>query len=101
MTSTLGVIFEDFYMCVRLIYKDKLQDNYSIFYEFLMNYTQIFSFKQQENGQRLSSERVNYSNKRNNYMVINFIANGRKYAHGNQYGDAFKISQVESLSNLN
>ena len=43
--STLGVIFEDFYMCVRLIYKDKLQDNYSIFNEFLMNYTQIVSFK--------------------------------------------------------
>ena len=38
---TLGVIFEDFYMCVSLIYKDKLQDNYSIFNEFLMNYTQI------------------------------------------------------------
>ena len=36
--STLGVIFEDFYMCVSLIYKDKLQDNYSIFNEFLMNY---------------------------------------------------------------
>ena len=43
--STLGVIFEDFYMCVCLIYKDKLQDNYSIFNEFLMNYTQIISFK--------------------------------------------------------
>ena len=58
MTSTLGVIFEDFYMCVSLTYKDKLQDNYSIFNEFLMNYTQIVSFKFQENGQRLSSERV-------------------------------------------
>ena len=58
MTSTLGVIFEDFYMCVSLTYKDKLQDNYSIFNEFLMNYTQIVSFKLQENGQRLSSERV-------------------------------------------
>ena len=56
--STLGVIFEDFYMCVSLTYKDKLQDNYSIFNEFLMNYTQIVSFKFQENGQRLSSERV-------------------------------------------
>ena len=54
MTSTLGVIFEDFYMCVSLTYKDKLQDNYS----FLMNYTQIVSFKFQENGQMLSSERV-------------------------------------------
>ena len=59
MTSTLGVIFEDFYMCVSLTYKDKLQDNYSIFNEFLMNYTQIVSFKFQENGKRLSSERVN------------------------------------------
>ena len=59
MTSTLGVTFEDFYMCVSLTYKDKLQDNYSIFNEFLMNYTQIVSFKFQENGQRLSSERVN------------------------------------------
>ena len=56
MTSTLGVIFEDFYMHVSLTYK--LQDNYSIFNEFLMNYTQIVSFKFQENGQRLSSERV-------------------------------------------
>ena len=51
MTSTLGVIFEDFYMCVSLTYKDKLQDNYSIFNEFLMNCTQIVSFKFQENGQ--------------------------------------------------
>ena len=41
----LGAIFEDFYMCVNLICKDKLQDNYSIFNEFLMNYTQIISFK--------------------------------------------------------
>ena len=62
MTSTLGVIFEDFYMCVSLTYKDKIQDNYSIFNEFLMNYTQIVSFKFQENDQRLSSERVNVSN---------------------------------------
>ena len=30
----LVVIFEDFYMCVSLINKDKLQDNYSIFNEF-------------------------------------------------------------------
>ena len=36
--STLGVIFEDFYMCVSLIYKDKLQDNYSIFNELYPNY---------------------------------------------------------------
>ena len=43
--STLGVIFEDFYMCASLIYKDKLQDNYSIFNEILKNYTQIISFK--------------------------------------------------------
>ena len=43
--STLGVIFEDFYMYVSLMYKDKLQDNYFIFNEFLMNYTQIVSFK--------------------------------------------------------
>ena len=43
--SMSGVIFEDFYMHVILIYKDKLQDNYSIFNEFLMNYTQIVSFK--------------------------------------------------------
>ena len=56
--STLDVIFEDFYMCVSMIYKDKLQDNYSIFNEFLMKYTQIVSFKFQENGQRFSSERV-------------------------------------------
>ena len=41
----LGVVFENFYMCVSLIYKDKLQDNYSNFNEFLMNYTQIISFK--------------------------------------------------------
>ena len=41
----LSAIFEDFYMCVSQIYKDKLQDNYSIFNEFLMNYTQIISFK--------------------------------------------------------
>ena len=57
--STLGAIFEDFYVCVSLTYKDKLQDYYSILNEFLMNYTQIVSFKFQENGQRLSSERVN------------------------------------------
>ena len=43
--STLGVIYEDPYMCVSLIHKDKLQDNYSIFNEFLMNYTKIVSFK--------------------------------------------------------
>ena len=43
--SMLGAIFEDFYMCVSLIYKDRLQDDYSIFNEFLMNYTQIISFK--------------------------------------------------------
>ena len=41
----LGVIFEAFYMCVSLIYKDKLQVNNSIFNEILMNYTQIISFK--------------------------------------------------------
>ena len=41
----LGAIFEDFYLCVSLIYKDKLQDNYSIFNEFLMNFTQIISLK--------------------------------------------------------
>ena len=45
VTSMSGVIFEDFYMCVSQVYKDKLQDNYSIFNEFLMNYTQIISFK--------------------------------------------------------
>ena len=27
----LGIIFEDFYVCVSLIFKDKLKDNYSIF----------------------------------------------------------------------
>ena len=43
--STLGAIFEDFYMCVSLTSKDKPQDNYSIFNEFLMNYTQIVSIK--------------------------------------------------------
>ena len=43
--STLVVIFEDLYVCVSLIYKDKLQDNCSTFNEFLMNYTQIVSFK--------------------------------------------------------
>ena len=31
--SKLSVIFEDLYMCVSLIYKDKLQDDYSIFNE--------------------------------------------------------------------
>ena len=31
VTSTLGVIFENFYMCVSLMCKDKVQDNYSIF----------------------------------------------------------------------
>ena len=36
--SMLGAIFEDFYMCVSLIYKDKLQDNYSIFNELHPNY---------------------------------------------------------------
>ena len=41
----LGVIFEDFYVGVSLILLDKLQDDYSIFNEFLMNYTQIISFK--------------------------------------------------------
>ena len=41
----LGVMFEDFYVCVSLIYKDKLWDNYSIFNEFVMKYTQIISFK--------------------------------------------------------
>ena len=45
VTSTLGVIFEDFYMCVNLIDKDKFQDIYSSFIEFLMNYTQIVGFK--------------------------------------------------------
>ena len=36
MMSMLGAIFEDFYMCVSLIYK--LQDNYSIFGELHPNY---------------------------------------------------------------
>ena len=31
--STLGIIFEDFYVCVSLICKDKFQDTYSIFNE--------------------------------------------------------------------
>ena len=31
--SMLGAIFKDLYMCISLIYKDKLQDNYSIFNE--------------------------------------------------------------------
>ena len=43
--STLGVIFEDLYMCVSLLYKDKLQDNFSTFNEFLMNYTQKCQFQ--------------------------------------------------------
>ena len=34
----LGVIFEDFYMCVSLIFKDKLQDNCTIFNELYPNY---------------------------------------------------------------
>ena len=34
----LGAIFEDFYMGVSLIYKDKLQDNDSIFNELHPNY---------------------------------------------------------------
>ena len=67
MTSTLGVIFEDFYVCVSPTHKDKLQDNYSIFNELLMNYTQIVSFKFQENGQRLSSERVKVIVSQQNY----------------------------------
>ena len=37
----IGVTFKDFYMCVSLIYEDKLQDNYSIFNDFLMNYTKL------------------------------------------------------------
>ena len=41
----LGVIFEAFYMCVSLIYKDKLRDSYLIFNEILINYIQIISFK--------------------------------------------------------
>ena len=41
----LCIIFKDIYMCVILIYKDKLQDNYSILNEFLMYYTQIIIFK--------------------------------------------------------
>ena len=57
MTSLLGVIFEDFYLFVSLIYKDKLQD-YSIFNEFLMNCTEIISPMKQENGQKLSTEKV-------------------------------------------
>ena len=69
MTSTLGVIFEDFHMCVSLTCKDKLQDNYSIFNEFLMNCTQIVSFKFQENGQRLSSERV----KRGFFYLLDYV----------------------------
>ena len=74
MTSTLGVIFEDFYMCVSLTYKDKLKDNYSIFNDFLMNYTQIVSFKFQETGQRLSSERVKgYNAQENPNQVSNFM----------------------------
>ena len=46
LTSLRVFIFEDFYMCVSLIYKGKPQDNYSLFNEFLMNYTQVISFKQ-------------------------------------------------------
>ena len=41
----LGVILEDIYVCVCMLYEDKLQDNYSIFNEFLMTYTQITRFK--------------------------------------------------------
>ena len=36
--ATLGVIFEDFYMCVSLINKDRLQDNYSLFNELYSNW---------------------------------------------------------------
>ena len=46
----LGVIFEDFYICVSLTYEDKLQDNYSILNEFLMNYTQIISLQKTVRG---------------------------------------------------
>ena len=74
MTSTSGVIFENFYTCVSLIYKDKLQDSYSIFNEFLKSYTQIVSFKSQENGQRLSSERVEQNVK--NLKISNFAIFG-------------------------
>ena len=35
--SMSGVIFEDVYVCVILIYKDKLQNNYSI-NELLINF---------------------------------------------------------------
>ena len=34
----LGFMFEDFYMCVTLIFKDKLQDNYSNLNELYPNY---------------------------------------------------------------
>ena len=43
--TMLDVTFKDFYMCVSLIYKDELQDNYSILKDFLMNCTQIIIFK--------------------------------------------------------
>ena len=46
--SMLGIIFEDFYMCASLIYKDKLQDNYSIFNELYPNYQFQVTRKQPE-----------------------------------------------------
>ena len=77
MESTLGIIFEDIYVCVSLIYKDKLQDNYSIFNDFLMYYTQIVIFKLQENGQRLSTERVKHHRRHSKLStpLINYAKN--------------------------
>ena len=59
-----------------MTYKDKLQDNYSIFNEFLMNYTQIVNFKFQENGQRLSSERVKHNVKILKFLILPFLDSG-------------------------
>ena len=44
MGSVSDVIFEDFQMWVSLICKRKLYNNYCIFNEFLINYTQIVIF---------------------------------------------------------
>ena len=41
----LGTIFKDLYMCVSLTYKDKLQDNYSIFNEFFNELQPNYQFQ--------------------------------------------------------
>ena len=74
--STLGVIFEDFYMCVSLIYKEKHQDNYSIFNVFLTNYTQSVSLSNKKMARGSVVKGLSRTSNILKFLILPFLDSG-------------------------